>query len=174
MKIYKFCKNDFIENKLFELNHYENDKLKFYKYLDFYKHQPKEKIYEIDLMTGFYTLLEDFFDGPDSNSLLENCNEYIKYYNSILDEKIETVILDIDRGINNFEWFGSVLKCKFPNVKYLFITQTYSHSHGCDSWNTFENLFINLNLNVLMLSDMYTESTRIFNNHQIQIHNYDD
>jgi hypothetical protein len=111
-----------------------------------------------------YSLFEQYLEGPyDENSFSDDCSEYIDLYNTWNNPNITLVILKLDRGIHNFEWFGKVLKLRYPNIKELYIEQNYSHIIGNDKWLTFENLFINLDLDLLILNTFQDNIKHILN-----------
>lgn len=67
------------------------------------------------------------------------------------------VVCYIDRGIKNYELLGKILKHAYPNLRELYFKQNWSNDSKTDNWKTAENLFINLNLDVLFCVDSQSD-----------------
>lgn len=92
----------------------------------------------------------------DDNCLEIKCTSWEYLFDRIKEnknlDKIELLFIDVDRGVHDIELFCKFIKENIPSLKILAITQNYSFEKNKQS--TFEDIYVKLNLQILVMSDM--------------------
>ena len=103
---------------------------------------------------------------PELSSHYDMCDEIALSYIDMIKPTLGITKIQIeyiDRGISNFEVFGKLFMKAYPNLKQLHFSQNYSYAAKSDTWKTLENMFINMDLDLLICDDMQSDLANIFN-----------